>query len=93
MIKCKIATRVVKKIPLMGLIHPTTFEENLPFEYFFIKEIKNYFDLSFKKYDTVYLLFETNDDYWNGKSKFCVVSETSTFISSNKYTDCKYWND
>lgn len=91
MIKCKIATRVVKKIPLMGLIHPTTFEENLPFEYFFIKEIKNYFDLSFKKYDTVYLLFETNDDYWNGKSKFCVVSETSTFISSNKYTDLNFF--
>lgn len=91
MIKCKIATRVVKKIPLMGLIHPTTFEENLPFEYFFIKEIKNYFDLSFKKYDTVYLLFETNDDYWNGKSKFCMVSETSTFISSNKYTDLNFF--
>lgn len=91
MIKCKIATRVVKKIPLMGLIHPTTFEENLPFEYFFIKEIKNYFDLSFNKYGTIYLLFETNDDYWNGKSRFCVVSETYTFISSNKYKNLNFF--
>lgn len=91
MIKCKIATREVNKIPLMGLIHPSTFKENLPFEYFFIIEIKNYFDLSFKKYGTVYLLFETNDDYWNGKSRFCVVSETDTFISSNKYTNLNFF--
>ncbi len=81
----KIATKVVNKIPMMGIINAITFEEIVPFEYFFIKTIKNHKDLSLTNFDNIFLLFENNDDFFNNNCKFCKVSETGTFISSNKY--------
>lgn len=82
----KIATRIVNNIPMMGIVNALTFEEIVPFEYFFIKKIKNHKDLSLTNFEDVFLLFENSDDYFYTTCRFCTINDKDPVISKKKYT-------
>lgn len=91
MTKLKITTEIVDLIPKSGIINSDTLENILHHNYFFIKTIYNYNDLTYSNFEIIYLLYESQEDFKNENCKFCRITHQEIKISKNKYTKLNFF--
>jgi tetratricopeptide (TPR) repeat protein len=72
---------------LFGIWNPYTEEKIIPAQYCYIGTIKNYYDLSMKNGETVYLLYENDDD----ECRFCIINNAEPRVSKSKYHQLLYF--